>query len=199
MRKSCDRIKKPDGYTLLILYCVLIKTTMKFQIENAVEILSQTPAVVKTLLADLSGQWIENNDSENWGPFDVVGHLIHGEETDWIPRAEIILAQGENLTFEPFDRFAQLETSKGKTLGELLDTFTDLRQKNLEMLRKMNITPEQLKLPGIHPELGRVNLEQLISTWAVHDLTHIRQIVTVLAKKYTENVGVWRKYLSILN
>ena len=124
--------------------------------------------------------------------------MIHGEETDWIPRAEIILAQGENPTFEPFDRFAQIEKSKGKTLNELLETFAALRTKNLETLRRMNLTEEKLQLKGIHPELGEVTLEQLIATWAVHDLTHIRQIVTVLANKYAENVGAWKEYLSIL-
>ncbi|MGC2237515.1 MAG: DinB family protein [Pyrinomonadaceae bacterium] len=171
---------------------------MNFRIEQAVEILSKTPDVITSMLGNLSDDWIETEDAENWNPFDIVGHFIHGEETDWIPRAEIILAQGESPTFVPFDRFAQLEQSKGKTLRELLETFAGLRKENLEKLRQMNISDEQLKLKGIHPELGEVNLEQLLSTWVVHDLTHIRQIVTVLAKKYTENVGVWREYLSIL-
>ncbi len=172
---------------------------MKFQVEQAVEILSNTPLVLKSLLGNLSIEWTEKVvDSEDWGPFDIVGHYIHGEETDWIPRAEIILKQGDNLTFEPFDRFAQFESSKDKTLCELLETFAKRRQKNLEILKSWNLTDEQLRLKGIHPELGEVNLEQLISTWVAHDLTHIRQIVTVLAKKYTENVGVWKEYLSIL-
>jgi len=172
---------------------------MKFQIEKAVEILSQTPATVKSLLGNLSDDWMEKAaDSENWSPFDIVGHLIHAEETDWIPRAEIILAQGANPTFEPFDRFAQFEISKGKTLNELLETFAVARTKSLVILAQMNLTEEKLKLKGIHPELGEVTLEQLIATWTVHDLTHIRQIVTVLARKYAENVGVWKQYLSIL-
>jgi hypothetical protein len=172
---------------------------MNFQIEQAVEILSRTPAVLNALLGNLSGDWTLNEETgDGWSPFDVVGHLIHGEETDWIPRAEIILAQGENPTFEPFDRFAQFERSNGKTLSELLETFADFRQKNLEKLRQMNLTPDRLRLKGIHPELGEVNLEQLLATWVVHDLTHIRQIVTVLAHKYAGNVGVWKEYLSIL-
>jgi hypothetical protein len=172
---------------------------MKFQLEQAVEILSNTPETVKSLLGNLSEGWTRNEEStDDWSPFDIVGHFIHGEETDWIPRAEIILAQGENTTFVPFDRFAQFESSKGKTLDELLETFAELRQKNLEKLRQMRLTPEHLKLKGIHPELGEVTLEQLLSTWVVHDLTHIRQIAIVLAKKYSENVGVWREYLSIL-
>lgn len=172
---------------------------MKFQIEQAVEILSNTPQVLKSLLDNHSDEWtIENENSENWSPFDVVGHLIHGEETDWIPRAEIILKQGENPTFEPFDRFAQFERSKGKTLIELLETFAELRRKSLETLKSWDLTGEQWQLKGIHPELGAVNLEQLLATWVVHDLTHIRQISTLLAKKYAENVGVWKEYLSIL-
>ncbi len=172
---------------------------MEFKIEQAIDVLSQTPRTVKALLGNLSGDWTRSNgNSENWSPFDVIGHYIHGEETDWIPRAEIILAQGENITFEPFDRFAQFEKSKGKTLDELLESFADLRRKNLEKLQRMNLTPEKLKLKGIHPELGEVNLEQLLATWVVHDLTHIRQIVTFLAQKYSQNVGVWREYLSIL-
>jgi len=176
----------------------IIAETMKFQIEQSVEILRQTPEVLNSLLGNLSGNWTEKEDSENWSPFDIVGHFIHGEETDWIPRAEIILAQGENRTFLPFDRFAQFEESKGKSLSELLETFAGLRKENIEKLQKMNLTGEQLKLKGIHPELGEVNLEQLLSTWVVHDLTHIRQIAIVLAKKYSENVGVWKEYLSIL-
>jgi uncharacterized damage-inducible protein DinB len=172
---------------------------MKFELEQAVEILSNTPETVKSLLENLSDEWtLKNEDADGWSAFDVVGHLIHAEETDWIPRAEIILAQGENPRFEPFDRFAQFENSKDKNLPELLETFAARRRASLEKLRAMNLSPEHLRLEGIHPELGRVTLEQLLSTWLVHDLTHIRQIVTVLAKKYTENVGVWREYLSIL-
>jgi hypothetical protein len=171
---------------------------MKFQIEQAVEILRQTPGALNSLLGNLSDDWTEKEDSENWNPFDIVGHFIHGEETDWIPRAEMILAQGENRTFPPFDRFAQFEKSEGKSLSQLLETFAGLRKENLEKLQQMSLTDEQLKLKGIHPELGEVNLEQLLSTWVVHDLTHIRQIVIVLAKKYSENVGVWKEYLSIL-
>ena len=172
---------------------------MRFQIEKAVEMLSQTPSTVKSLLGNLSDDWTKNvADSENWSPFDIVGHLIHGEETDWIPRAEIILSQGENLTFEPFDRFAQFEKSKGKTLSELIESFAALRAKNLITLREMNLDEEKLMLKGIHPELGEVTLEQLLATWTVHDLNHIKQLVTVLAHKYAENVGVWKQYLSIL-
>ena len=172
---------------------------MKFQIDEAAEILSQTPATVKSLLGNLSDEWVKKTpDTENWSPFDIVGHLIHGEKTDWIRRAEIILGQGENPAFEPFDRFAQFEKSKGKTLNELIEIFAASRANSLETLRQMNLTEEKLKLKGIHSELGEVTLEQLLATWVVHDLTHIKQIVTVLAGKYAENVGAWKQYLSIL-
>lgn len=172
---------------------------MKFQVEQAVEILSNTPLVLNSLLGNLSNDWTESEaNKENWSPFDVVGHYIHAEETDWIPRAEVILSRDVNLTFEPFDRFAQFEKSKGKTLDELLETFRELRKRNIELLQSWNLTDEKLNLKAMHPELGEVTLEQLLSTWVVHDLTHIRQIVTVMAKKYTENVGVWKEYLSIL-
>jgi hypothetical protein len=173
---------------------------MNFQISKTIEILSQTPATVKSLLGSLSDDWVYAKIDENsWNAFDIIGHYIHGEETDWIPRAKIILAQGESVSFEPFDRFAQFETSKGKTLPDLLETFAELRSKNLETLKSWNLTEEQLKLKGIHPELGEVTLEQLLATWAVHDLTHIRHLSIVLAKQYAENVGVWKEYLTILN
>lgn len=172
---------------------------MNFQISQLIEIISQTPVTLKSLLGNLSDEWIYNSGDENvWTPFDVVGHLIHADETDWIPRAEIILANGENPTFEPFDRFGHFEKSKGKTLSELLETFADLRQKNIEIVKSWNLSDEQLNLKGIHPELGAVTLKQLLATWLVHDLTHIRQIVNVMAKQQTENVGVWKEYLSIL-
>lgn len=173
---------------------------MKFQIEKAIEILSNTPQTVKSMLENLSDEWTASEDNkDDWSPFDVIGHYIYCEEIDWIPRAEIILRKGENRTFEPFDRFAQFEISKGKTLYELLETFAEIRRKNLETLKSWNLSEAQLKLKGIHPELGEVNLEQLISTWVVHDLTHIRQISTNLAKKYADNVGAWKEYLSILD
>jgi hypothetical protein len=172
---------------------------MKFQLEQTVEILSQTPETLQSLLGNLSEDWtMKNDDSEKWSPFVVVGHLIHGEETDWVPRAEIILAQKENRTFEPFDRFAQFEISKGKTLSELLQMFAKMRGENLETLKSWDLTDEHLNLKGVHPELGEVTLEQLLATWAVHDLTHIRQIVSVMAKQYSDSVGAWKAYLSIL-
>lgn len=172
---------------------------MKFKIEQAVEIIEKTPQVLETLLGDLSEDWtVSSENRDDWQPFDIVGHYIHAEETDWIPRAEIILAQGENRTFEPFDRFAQFEASKGKTLPELLEIFSELRRKNLETLKSWNLTDGHLNLKGVHPELGAVTLEQLLATWVVHDLTHIRQIVSVMARNYSGAVGAWQAYLSIL-
>ena len=172
---------------------------MRFQISKATEILSQTPTTLKSLLGDLSDEWVfASEDEDSWSAFDVVGHLIHGEETDWIPRGEIILAQVGDSKFEPFDRFAQFEISKDKTILELLDRFEDLRQANIEKLKSWDLTEEQLRLIGLHPELGEVTLKQLLATWMVHDLTHIRQIVSVMAKQQTENVGPWKEYLSIL-
>lgn len=172
---------------------------MDFQVSKAVEILSQTPATVKSMLGNLSDEWTCAKTGENgWSPFDVVGHYIHCEETDWIPRAEIILAQGENSAFEPFDRQGHFEKSEGKTLSDLLESFAALRAKNLEKLESWKLSEEQLNLTGIHPEFGEVTLRQLLATWVVHDLTHIRQISNVLARQYSENVGAWKAYLSIL-
>ncbi|HTK39115.1 MAG TPA: DinB family protein, partial [Pyrinomonadaceae bacterium] len=171
---------------------------MKFDRANAVEVLSATPGTLRTLLGGLSDGWISSsNHSDSWQAFDVVGHLIHGEETDWIPRARIILEQGENRTFVPFDRFAQFENSKGKSLADLLTEFEAARAKSLAELRSWHLTDEQLGLKGMHPELGEVMLGQLLATWVVHDLNHIRQIATSMAKLYDAEVGPWKEFLSI--
>jgi len=172
---------------------------VKFDIERAAEILERTPATVRSLLAGLSDDWTGGGIEDSWAPFDIVGHLIHGEVTDWIPRAEIILEQGENRTFVPFDRLAQFELSKGKSLDELLDDFEAKRRQSLDTLQSWKLTDEQLELKGIHPELGDVSLSELIASWVAHDLTHIRQIAQFMAKKYTDEVGPWRHYLSILD
>ena len=173
---------------------------MNFQVQQAVEVLRQTPYTLARMLGSLSDEWTASGcDPEDWGPYDIVGHLIHGEETDWIPRAEIILAQSENRTFVPFDRVAQFERSKGKSLDDLLTEFAYLRNVNLETLVRWQLTPEQLALRGIHPELGEVTLEQLLATWVVHDLNHISQIARKMAMKYADEVGPWTPYLSILN
>ena len=172
---------------------------MKFDLNRTTEILRQTPYTLTRMLEDLSPEWTESKgDTENWSPYDVIGHLIHAEETDWIPRAQIILAQGENKTFEPYDRVAQFEKSKGRSLADLLTEFAHARNTNIEMLGRFELTSEQLALKGDHPELGEVTLEQLLATWVVHDLTHIKQNVEYMAAQYAGNVGPWKAYLSIL-
>lgn len=172
---------------------------MEFQLSQAQEILRSTPATLNALLRHLSEPWLfQNEGPETWSPYDVVGHLIHGEETDWIPRAKIILEDGEARPFEPFDRFAMFEKSKGKTLTELLDRFAQLRSLNLQQLEMMNLTAALLAKRGRHPELGDVTLKQLLASWVVHDLGHVGQVVRVMAKQYTEAVGPWKAYLSVL-
>jgi len=172
---------------------------MEYQPEHAIEILRQTPATLSAWLGDLTDPWTHySTDADAWSPYDVIGHLIHGEETDWIPRAVIILQEGQSRAFEPFNRFAQFEQSKDQSLGSLLEKFAQLRQQNLVTLKQMNIASEQWALRGTHPELGSVTLGQLVAAWVVHDLDHIRQIVVTLAKQYTEAVGPWRAYLAIL-
>jgi hypothetical protein len=173
---------------------------MNFHLPETLDILTRTPTVIDALLRGTSGSWHAMNEGPGtWSAFDVVGHFIHGEETDWVPRARIILEHGEARPFEPFDRFAQLSRFEGWSLDSLLDKFAELRHGNLEIVRDWHLTEDQLALPGRHPELGQVSLQQLLATWAVHDLNHVAQIARVLAKRYTEDVGAWRDYLSILN
>jgi len=175
------------------------KLEMKFKLDQAVEVLSRTPAVVRAMLGGLSEPWIVNHyGKETFSPFDVVGHLIHGERTDWIPRARIILEHGESKPFEPFDRYAQYQDSKGKTIEELLDTFETLRRENVAALRAMNLSAEQLALRGTHPALGTVMLEELLATWVVHDLNHIHQVAKCMAYQYRDNVGPWLEYATVI-
>lgn len=172
---------------------------MKFKITQAIEILERTPSTLGTLLDGLSEEWTENNEGEeSWSPYDVVGHLIHGEKTDWIKRLEIVLADGGNKIFEPFDRFAQFEESKGKTLNQLLAEFKDIRTENLQYLKSKNLNGNDFYKKGIHPALGEATLENLLSTWVVHDLNHLSQISRVMAKQYKDSVGPWVEYLPIL-
>ncbi len=173
---------------------------MDFDLERTREILERTPGTLQRLLGDLSQEWIRGTEGpETWSPFDVVGHLIHGEKTDWIERAKTILEQGDSRTFTPFDRTAFFEKSRGKTLAELLGQFEQLRQANLRWLDEQQLTHVQLRLTGDHPELGRVTLAQLLATWAVHDLSHIAQVARVMAKQYDVAVGPWKEYLPILS
>jgi DinB superfamily len=172
---------------------------MRFVLDEALPVLERTPQVLRELLAGLPEPWIRATEGpETWSPFDVVGHLIHGELTDWIPRAEIILSEGESRAFTPFDRFAQLEASRGKTLAELLDSFGRLRAASLARLRTFALTPADLARRGRHPELGTVTLEQLLATWVAHDLSHLGQVARVMGKAYTEAVGPWVAYLPML-
>jgi hypothetical protein len=176
----------------------MIGDAMKFDVNKTAEILRQTPYTLARMLEDLSPEWTETKgDRENWSPYDVIGHLIHGEETDWIPRAEIILGK-EDRPFEKYDRLAQFEKSKGRPLGDLLTEFAHLRSVNLEKLVSWQLTEEQLALTGTHPALGEVTLRQLLATWSVHDLNHIRQIVTYMSRLYEQEVGPWKQYLLIL-
>lgn len=176
-----------------------VDLAMEFSLSHAVTLLRRTPAVLHTLLQDLPEPWINHNEGgSTWSPFDVVGHLIHGERTDWIPRARIILEHGEARPFDPFDRLAQFSESKGKTLAELLDTFTLLRQQSLATLQQWQLTEQHLDRRGTHPAFGAVTLRQLLATWVVHDLDHLGQIARVLAKQYSHAVGPWIEYLSIL-
>ncbi|CAN5727958.1 hypothetical protein BH20ACI4_BH20ACI4_06830 [soil metagenome] len=172
----------------------------KFKLDDSIKILDKTPDVLKTLLSNLPESWIKTNEGgDSWSAFDIVGHLVHGEKTDWISRAEIILEHGKAKPFTPFDRFAQFEDAEGKNFDELLDEFRNLRNQNLITLNGLNLQDDDLKREGVHPELGIVTLEQLLATWVVHDLGHIRQITRILAKNYKEEIGAWRQYLPVVN
>ncbi|HEX3185488.1 MAG TPA: DinB family protein [Pyrinomonadaceae bacterium] len=173
---------------------------MEYRLDQAKEILRRTPATLNALLSDLPNDWVLANEGpETFSPYDVIGHLIEGEENDWIPRARIILEHGEARPFEKFDRFAMYEKSKGKSPAELLARFEEVRGESLRQFDELNLTPELLQKRGSHPALGVVTLSQLLSAWVVHDLGHIRQIVRVMAKQYREEIGPWTAYLSIVN
>ncbi len=172
---------------------------MDFSLEAGTAVLTRTPATLSSMLRGLPSPWTSANEGpKTWSPEGVLGHLIHGEETDWIPRATIILTKGEAQAFVPFDRFAQEQRFVGWSLERLLDRFTELRSQGLETLRGWRLTREQLALKGTHPELGQVTLSQLLATWVVHDLGHIGQIARVMAKQYTGAVGPWKAYLPVL-
>jgi hypothetical protein len=173
---------------------------MKFELDEAIATLSRTPGALDAMLSGLPRNWVESNEGpETWSPYDVIGHLIHGERTDWIQRAKIILEHGEARPFDPFDRFAQFEESKDKTLSELLEDFAALRERNLATLREMKIGAGDLEKTGRHPALGIVTLKELLATWVTHDLDHIAQIARTMAKQYAIEVGPWQAYISILH
>ncbi len=172
---------------------------MEHNLQDTMSLLSRTPATLDALLRDLPETWPLRNEGENtWSAFDVVGHLIHGERTDWMPRARTILQFGETKSFQPFDRWGQVRESEGKSLGQLLDEFARLRKENLDELRALNLPQEDLQRRGRHPALGVVTLSELLATWAAHDLTHLHQVSRVLAYQYREAVGPWSKYLGVL-
>ncbi len=171
---------------------------MNFEIHKSMEILSRTPATLTSLLSGLSEGWLHQNEGENtWSPHDVLVHLIHGEKTDWIPRAKIILSNAENKNFVPFDRFAGLDEEQKKPIEALLEEFSAIRTENLASLKSMSIEDSDLLKIGFHPEFGEVRLQELLSTWVVHDLGHIAQISRVMAKQYQTEVGPWIAYLGI--
>ena len=172
---------------------------MEINLTDVIDLLNRTPAALNELLHGLPKNWTETNEGEHtWSPFDVVGHLIYGERVNWIPRAKMILEFGEGKVFEPFERFAQFEASQGKTMAALLEEFARVRQENICTLKAMNLTLEDLQQCGQHPEFGRVTLNELLATWAAHDLDHVVQISRTIAKGYQEAVGPWRAYLSVM-
>jgi hypothetical protein len=170
-----------------------------FSLADAIALLTRTPATLNALLLGLPNIWVRRNEGKDtWTAFDIVGHLIVGERTDWLPRARIILENGEARPFDPFDRFAQLKESQDKPLEQLLDDFARLRSENLAALQALNLQPQDLARRGRHPALGVVTLSELLATWAVHDLTHVHQLSRVMAYQYRDAVGPWSAYLGVL-
>ncbi len=173
---------------------------MQFDMQRSLEILERSPAVLRVLLNDLNSEWTMNNEGQDtFSPYDVVGHLIHGEKTDWPARIQMIMEHGTSKSFIPYDRFAMFEESKGKALTTLLDEFDALRKKNLAWLASLELTEADLDKKGLHPFLGEVTLRQLLSTWVVHDLTHFAQVTRVMAKQYKQEIGPWLEYFRIMN
>jgi hypothetical protein len=172
---------------------------VEFRLDLAIDVLRRTPGTLRALLDDLAEPWARGNEGpETFSPFDNIGHLIDGEETDWIPRARLILARGPSVRFEPYDRFRHRGRNVGRTLDSLLSEFQRLRVANLDLLLSWHLTPSELDLPGEHPTLGRVTLRQLLAAWVVHDLGHIAQVARVMAKQYTRDVGPWVPFLPVL-
>jgi hypothetical protein len=172
---------------------------MEYRFVDALPVLRRAPAVLRVLLQDLPDPWVTATEGPGtWSPYDVVGHLIHGERTDWVPRVEHILRHGDAVPFPPFDREAMFEASKGRSLAELLETFTRERAGSLERLHALGLTEVDLARRGRHPEFGVVTLGQHLATWVAHDLSHISQIVRVMARQYSDAVGPWKAYLSAL-
>jgi DinB superfamily len=174
--------------------------TMNFDLAAGVAVLERTPPVFRALLGGLGSGWTDATEGpDTWSPYVILGHLIHGERTDWIPRAQLILAQGTDRRFAPYDRFAQCRESQGKSLADLLAELARLRAANLATLAGWRLSETELALAGEHPEFGPVTLRQLLATWVAHDLGHIAQTARVMAKQYRDAVGPWRAYLPILD
>jgi hypothetical protein len=173
---------------------------MDFDLTTGMTVLERTPGTLRAMLDGLPSAWTDANEGpDTWSPYVIVGHLIHGERTDWIPRARIILEQGPDRRFAPYDRFAQFDEVKGKSLTDLLDEFTKLRIENVIILKAWHINDQQLALEGVHPAFGTVTLRQLLSTWVAHDLGHIAQVARVMAKQYRDAIGPWRAYLPVMD
>jgi len=173
---------------------------MQYDLHKSLAILDRTPAVLRQLLQGLDPDWLMNNEGpDTFSPFDVLGHLVHGEKTDWTARIKLVLEHGNTKAFEKFDRFAMYEESEGKTINQLLDEFEKLRKENLDWLKSLSLTANDLYKKGLHPVLGEVTLENLLATWVVHDLTHISQISRVMAKQYKEAIGPWTEFFRILH
>ena len=176
-------------------------SSTEFSQTEAIAVLTRTPATLDALLRGLPNLWVRCNEGKDtWSAFDIVGHLIFGERTDWMPRVRIILKNGEARPFDPFDRFAQLKEGQDKSpkIEQLLDDFAGLRRENLAALQALNLQPEDLIRRGMHPALGVVTLSELLATWAVHDLTHVHQLSRVMAHQYRDAVGPWSAYLGVL-
>jgi hypothetical protein len=174
--------------------------TAKFNLAETIEILSRTPSTLDAMLGGLPDIWVRGNEgNDTWSAFDIIGHLIVGERTDWMPRVQIILKNGEARAFDPFDRFAHVKESQGKSLDQLLDDFARLRKENLGTLQALDLKPANLSRRGRHPALGVVTLSELLATWAVHDLTHLHQLSRVMAYQYRDEVGPWNKFLGVLH
>ena len=172
---------------------------MEYNLEKSIALIARTPAVLDTMLRDLPDEWTMSNEGDgSWSAYDIVGHLIHGELTDWLPRARRILEHGESKPFDKFDRFAQERESKGKSLGQLLDEFARLRAENIRQLRALNLSQQDLAKKGKHQVLGTVTMSQLLATWPAHDLTHLHQLSRVLAHQSREAVGPWTKFLGVM-
>jgi len=178
----------------------MLRIAMEFDLKQGTAVLERTPGVLRAMLDGLDAAWTDADEgSGTWSPYVIVGHLIHGERTNWIPRAQVILAQGPDRRFMPFDRFAQIHDGSRQTLSELLDEFARLRKESLDTLADWRVTEAQLDLTGEHQEFGAVTLRQLLSTWVAHDHSHVAQIARVMAKQYREPVGPWRAYLPIMD